>query len=244
MSMIGVLGGLGPAATVDFLQKLVRLTPASRDQEHIPVVTASLPHVPDRSSCILGLGPDPLPDLLRGMDLLNSVRVGVVAVPCNSAHHWYPQLSERCRAPIIHIAQACVDRIKQPAGSRVLVLATRGALRSGFYQQALMRADLQALEPDAQHMQPLVDRCIAQIKGGDLIGGGQSLGQVLAQARAMNVSALIMGCTEIPIAAEYCEATDMELADSSLALAQAVVDYAVQRRWHLAMADALPAVTT
>ena len=232
MSMVGVLGGLGPAATVDFLDKVVRLTPATRDQEHIPLVAACLPHVPDRSACILGQGPDPLPQLLRGIELLNSVGVGVVAIPCNSAHHWYAQLSERSRAPIIHIAQACVERLAQPAGTRVLVLATRGALLSGFYQRALERAGMVALEPDAQQMQGRVDDCIRQIKAGDLAAGGDSLGQVLEQASRLDVSAVIMGCTEIPIAAQHGPSHGLELADSSLALAAAVVDYAMRRGWH------------
>jgi len=239
MWKIGVLGGLGPAATVDFLDKLVRLTPASRDQEHIPVVAASLPHVPDRSACIMGHGPDPLPALLSGIELLNGIEgIGLVAMPCNSAHHWYNELSASCKVPIIHIAQACVERMNQPRGARVLVLATRGALRSGFYQRALADAGFIPLEPDAQEIQPLVDDCIREVKAGDAKAGGKSLSKVLALARSINVSAVIMGCTEIPIAAKHCETLGMELADSSLALAQAVVELALERRWNLAMVDA------
>lgn len=236
MSMIGVLGGMGPAATVDFLDKVVRLTPASRDQEHIPVIAASLPHVPDRSACILGIGADPLPSLLRGIDLLNGIGVGVVVVPCNSSHHWYDQLSAHAKAPVLHIAKACVERIAQPRGSRVLVLATRGALHSGFYQKALADAGLLAVVPDPDKVQPLVDDCIRLVKSGTLEKSGTSLGYVFALASEMQVSAVIMGCTEIPIAARYCDAFGLELVDSSLTLAQAVVDYAVERRWHLAMA--------
>lgn len=235
MSMIGVLGGLGPAATVDFLGKIVRLTPASRDQEHIPVLAASLPHVPDRSACILGHGADPLPHLLHGIDLLNDNKVGVIVVPCNSAHHWYTQLSQRAHVPIIHIAHACVERLAQSVGSRVLVLATRGALRSGFYQQALVQAGMVAVEPDPETEQPWVDDCIRQIKAGDLSAGAASLGRVLMQAKALDVTAVIMGCTEIPIAAQYCDDQGLQLADSSLTLAQAAVDYAVQRQWHRVM---------
>lgn len=237
MSMIGVLGGMGPAATVDFLDKVVRLTPASRDQEHIPVIAASLPHVPDRSAFILGTGKDPLPNLLRGIDLLNDMRVGVVVVPCNSSHHWYDELCARSKAPVLHIAQACVERIVQPRGSRVLVLATRGALRSGFYQRELAKVGLLAMAPDVNLIQPLVDDCIRQVKSGALEEAGVSLSRVLALAREMAISAVIMGCTEIPIAARYCQASGMELSDSSLALAQAAVNYAVERRWHLAMTD-------
>lgn len=237
MTMIGVLGGMGPAATVDLLDKLVRLTPASRDQEHIPVIAASLPHIPDRSACILGAGENPLPHLLRGIDILNNAGVGLVLVPCNSAHHWYEELCARSKAPVLHIAKACVERITQTQGSRVLILATRGALRSGFYQRELAKAGLLAMEPDPTLIQPLVDKCIQQVKSGAPEEAGKSLGGVLELATKMSVSAVIMGCTEIPIAARHCDSHGLEMADSSLALAEAAVNYAVERRWHLAMTD-------
>ena len=80
MSRIGILGGMGPSATVDFMDKIIQLTPATRDQEHLPVIVASLPQVPDRSSAILGHGDDPLPALLRGIDVLNQAAPGVIAL--------------------------------------------------------------------------------------------------------------------------------------------------------------------
>lgn len=239
MPMIGVLGGLGPAATVDFLDKVIRLTPARCDQEHIPVLTASMPHVPDRSAAILGAGPDPLPALLRGVDLLNSSGVSLVAIPCNSAHHWYDQLSERSRAPIVHIGRACVARLQVSKGSGVLVLATRGALHSGFYQRALHEAGLVPVEADSEQMQPLVDDCIQQVKAGNRTGGGACLEKVLTKARASGVSAVIMGCTEIPIAAQHSDHCGLALADSTLTLAQAVVEHALHRGWNQPLGDAV-----
>src|SRR4051812_12001569 len=163
MSRIGVFGGMGPAATVDFMDKLVRLTPARRDQEHIPVVVASFPHVHDRSRSILGVGADPLPQLLAGIDFLNSANVGVIAIPCNSSHHWYPQMSERAKAPILHIAQTCVGAIESGT-EKVAIFATRGALASGFYQQALEQRGLGWLVPPAEGAQINVDDCIRYIK--------------------------------------------------------------------------------
>ncbi|MDB5874548.1 MAG: aspartate racemase, partial [Ramlibacter sp.] len=112
MSRIGVFGGMGPSATVDFMDKLVQLTPAKRDQEHLPVIVASLPHIPDRSRSILGTGPDPLPQLLKGIDFLNTAGVGVIAIPCNSSHHWYGQMVAKSGVPILHIARSCVAAIE------------------------------------------------------------------------------------------------------------------------------------
>ena len=233
MSSIGVFGGMGPSATVDFMDKLVQLTPARRDQEHIPVVVASLPHIPDRSRSILGQGPDPLPLLLKGIEFLNGAGVGVIAIPCNSSHHWYAQMSRASKVPILHIARSCVAAINQDGGAqRVAIFATRGALASGFYQRELQERGIEFLVPDPQAAQALVDNCIREVKAGDVDAGGVSLGQAFKLAQEQGATAVIMGCTEIPIAARHTPSNGLRLVDSSLELARASVGYALERGWN------------
>jgi aspartate racemase len=231
MSRIGVFGGMGPAATVDFMDKLVRLTPARRDQDHLPVVVASFPHVHDRSRSILGVGPDPLPQLLQGIDFLNSAGVGLIAIPCNSSHHWYRQMSERSQVPILHIAKACVASLPRERTGKVAVFATQGALASGFYQEALDERDIVHGVPD-KPTQEFVNDCIRQVKAGDLEEGGASLGRALAVVKQQGATAVILGCTELPIAARHTDSLGLHLADSSLDLARAAVNYALEREWH------------
>jgi aspartate racemase len=230
MSRIGVFGGMGPSATVDFMDKLVQLTPAKRDQDHLPVIVASLPHIHDRSRAILGQGPDPLPQLLAGIDFLNQSGVGVIAIPCNSSHHWYAQMSARSKVPILHIAHACVAGI-DAADGKVAVFATRGALASGFYQEALAAKGIGFMVPE-DGGQTLVDSCIRQIKAGQLDEGGRSLGLALKQAKNEGAASVIMGCTEIPIAARHAEVLGLRLVDSSLELARASVNFALERGWN------------
>ncbi|WP_440533825.1 aspartate/glutamate racemase family protein [Variovorax sp. YR566] len=238
MSRIGVLGGMGPSATVDFMEKIIQLTPATRDQEHLPVIVANLPHVPDRSSAILGTGPDPLGALLAGIDVLNDIGVGVIAIPCNSSHHWYAQMVEHSRAPVIHIAQSCVAAIATTPGERpvrVAVLATRGALASGFYQQALRERGIDFLVPDATNGQDHVDACIRAVKGGDVQAGAAAFELALEALSATGATVVIMGCTELPIAAKAANAaghSTLMLIDSSLELARATVAFALDKGWN------------
>jgi aspartate racemase len=91
---LGILGGMGPLATVDFMRKVIDLTPATRDQDHIPMVVASIPQVPDRTAAILGDGESPLPVMLDAIRLLNLAAVDAVAIPCNTAHY---SSHRRCR---------------------------------------------------------------------------------------------------------------------------------------------------
>ncbi|MDB5871418.1 MAG: aspartate racemase, partial [Ramlibacter sp.] len=230
----GVFGGMGPSATVDFMDKLVQLTPAKRDQEHLPVIIASLPHIPDRSRSILGTGPDPLPQLLKGIEFLNDVGVGVIAIPCNSSHHWYRQMSAASRVPILHIARSCVAAIEQGGAQRVAIFATRGALASGFYQHELQERGIGYLVPDPRDTQVRVDDCIREVKAGDFTAAGASLGKAFQLAQEQGATAVIMGCTEIPIAARHTPSQGLRLVDSSLELARASVNYALERGWNKA----------
>lgn len=180
MSRIGVLGGMGPAASVDFLAKLVAVTPASRDQDHLPVIMASLPQIPDRTPAILGYGRDPLPELLAGVRLLNDAGAGLIAIPCSSSHHWYDALSAASRVPILHIARVAVAQV--PREGRVLILATRGALASGFFQRELAARGVAFEIPADAPDQGAVDECIRLVKCGRHEHAGERLGFVLARA--------------------------------------------------------------
>jgi aspartate racemase len=232
MSRIGVFGGMGPAATVDFLDKLVKLTPASRDQDHLPVIVASLPHIHDRSNAILSQGRDPLPQLLAGIETLNRADVGVIVIPCNSSHHWFDQMSRSSKAPVLHIASSCVEAISPSAGARVAIFATRGTLASGFYQRELVGRGMDFLLPDAEGAQIQVDACIREVKAGRMEAGAQHLTQACQDAVRCGATTLIMGCTEIPLASKYADVSGLVLIDSTLELARASVAFAMARGWN------------
>jgi aspartate racemase len=232
MSRIGVFGGMGPLATVDFMEKLVRLTPAERDQEHIPIIVANLPHIHDRSRAILGMGRDPLPQLLDGIDLLNHAGVGVIAIPCNSSHHWFEQLRVRSKVPLLHIAEASVAAVSKVGAVRVVIFGTRGALVSGFYQRALEAQGFDYFVPDTDGAQADVDICIREIKAGNFELGGAALSRACLAAARAGATVLIMGCTEIPIASRHADTAGLMLVDSSLELARASVAYALERGWN------------
>lgn len=233
MFKIGVLGGMGPAATADFLTKLVQLTPARCDQDHLPVVVANLPHVPDRSRAIMGGGADPLPAMCASIDLLVQAGCGVIAVPCNTSHHWHADLAKHSQMPVLHIAKASVAAVG--TARTTAILGTQGCLQSGFYQRIVAEHGGVCHVPDAQSLQPLIDASIAAVKAGDLAGGARFLSQVLSHLAANRVDAVVLACTELPLAALGCEPAcyaGMTLVDSTLELARVSVQYGLDRGWN------------
>jgi aspartate racemase len=201
--MPGVLGGMGPAATVDFLAKLIRLNPARRDQHHLPLIVISDPRVPDRVGPIVaGSGPSPLPALLAGLRTLERAGAQAIAIPCHTAHHWYPELAAATARPILSIVDATLAelaRLDVPPGPLGL-LATEATLKAGLYQQRLAAAGHPPLIPAPAIIEKNVLPAIALIKQGRAAEAAPLLACALAHLNAAGAGYVLLACTELPLA--------------------------------------------
>ena len=139
--ILGVLGGMGPLASAQFMVRLTLLTPATRDQDHIPTVLWSDPRVPDRTVGRLSGGADPLPWLLRGIEGLQQAGCTAIAIPCNTAHGWYDTMRDAARVPILHIVDAAAVELGRLGirPGRIGVMGTQATLAMRLYQDRLVR---------------------------------------------------------------------------------------------------------
>ena len=142
MKTLGIIGGMGPQATIDLYQKITDHTAATRDQDHLHILIDSYPQIPDRTAHICGSGDDPLPYLVRSARRLEAAGAELLLMPCNAAHHYIRALRERTILPFLHIADCAIAALSTrcPPGSRVAVLSTRGTRHSGIYRDALQQA--------------------------------------------------------------------------------------------------------
>jgi aspartate racemase len=228
--MLGIIGGMGPEATVDFYREVIRLTPASRDQEHIPVLIYSNPQVPERTKAILEGGESPLPLMIETARLLERSGAGLLAMPCNTAHYYFEPLQASVRIPILNMIEQAVQAFLQrvPEGRRVGLLATSGTVQSGIYQQTFLRHTVEVLAPDAAGQSAIMGG-IGEIKAGthndDTARRFEAIGARLVRAGAQ---AVILGCTEIPLAFNEGRAGYLSL-NATRVLAQAAVNWALER---------------
>ena len=107
---IGILGGMGPAATADMLNKFVRFRHAGQDQQHIPIIACSIPDIPDRSACLLSGGPSPYDYLERYLHMLETAGAECIVIPCNTAHYWFDRLQHSAHAEMINILDATLAK--------------------------------------------------------------------------------------------------------------------------------------
>jgi aspartate racemase len=227
--VLGVLGGMGPLASAHFMIRLTLLTPAARDQDHIPTVLWSDPRVPDRSAGKLGGGPDPLPLLLRGIAGLRQAGCGAIAIPCNTAHGWYEEMQAEVGCPILHIVEAAAAELRHLGiAGAVGVMGTPRTLAMRLYQDRLARQGWDCLTPTQAEMDRLVIPAIAQVKANQVAEAYAPLAEVVLSLAARGVAAVVLGCTEIPLGLQAgpAETLGVPLVDTIDSLARAAIRWA------------------
>lgn len=197
---VGILGGMGPEATAEFYRKLIELTPAANDQEHLPVIMLSDPRVPDRTDYILGSGQPFLPFLRQLACDLERYGADFIAMPCNTAHLFWQELSDAVGIPFLNILEETVDEIESTVGSdsvQIGVLATVGTIRSVLYQTALRKRGITALIPP-ESVQREVHGVIKSVKAD--VQREDSRKRVEGAVQALcdeGADGVILGCTEL-----------------------------------------------
>lgn len=230
--VVGVLGGMGPLATIDFMHKMLSATPASSDQEHVPMVVSSIPQVPDRTAAWRGEGDSPLAAMLASGRRLAEAGAGMVVMPCNTAHLWFDALSSELGLPMLHLVDAALAEAVSVAGrgARIGLLATEATLNSGLYQQRESAgAGFHWLQPTARQCAELVMPGIAAVKAGDLVRGAALLQQAAGLLADSGAQALVLGCTEIPLVLNPAT-SPLPVIDATAALARRAVAWSLAQR--------------
>lgn len=229
MEVVGVLGGMGPLATIDFMRKVLDATPATRDQDHVPMLVSCLPQIPDRTAAFRGAGDSPLDAIVDCGRRLESAGADLIVMPCNTAHLWFDAVQARLQRPMLHLVDAALREALALAGAqaRLGLLATDATIASGLYiNRRLPDAPAPAwLLPTAGEMLEQVMPGIEAVKAGRLEAGQALLGEAAQALARRGADVLVLGCTEIPLVLEAA-ACNRPVVDATAALAREVVTYA------------------
>ena len=224
MQRLGILGGMGPAASAEFVTRLIKQTHATCDQEHVPFVLWNEPRIPDRSTDMQAGNADPLPLLQDGIRGLKNAGCDRVVIPCNSAHFWYDELC-KLGVPIIHIVDSIatelcdLDLEKETIG----VLGTQGTIEHGIYQYRLERQGWKCIVPDRSEMDFFVQPAIDLIKAGKIAESQVLLMKVIHSLIDRGARAVVLGCTELPLAIHTGQEQGVPIVNSIDSLVQAVI---------------------
>lgn len=216
--ILGVLGGLGPQATVYFSDMVVRFTEAAADQEHIPMIILNDTEIPDRTAYILGTSDvSPLPKMIADAKLLESAGCSMIVIPCNTAHFFYDEVEKNVSIPIINIidetVRYCVE--STPGIKTIGLLATEGTVQSGSYKRYTDKYGVELITPDEEDEKKLMSIIYDQVKAGqsaDIF----AFSEIISDLKRRGADVIVLGCTELSIInREYgLTARDREIIDS------------------------------
>jgi len=229
---VGILGGMGPAATIRLYEEITARTPVRCEQDHIQLLIDSNPATPDRTDALLHGGADPVPELLAAVRRLIAAEADFLAIACNTAHAWYDQIAEAASVPVLHLIRIAVEAARQRLGGSgaVGVLATEGTLAAGLYQAALAEAAMEAVLP-AEASRREVMKAIGLVKAGGPERIEQARCIALAEAtRLVDAGAhcILLGCTDLSVILRESDLS-VPVIDSTVALADRIIAVATGR---------------
>lgn len=196
---LGVIGGLGPMATAYFLELIVAMTDAKRDQEHPEIIVMNIPSIPDRTAYILGKsGENPVVPMVTLGNQMKALGVGAIATPCITAHYFHEQLQDGTGLPVIHAIRATAATMKNAGICRVGLMATDGTVQSGIFQREVEAAGMEMILPSAPSQAKVMSIIYDYVKAG--IAPDMSLFEDVRQELFGNgAQVIVLGCTELSL---------------------------------------------
>ena len=199
--LVGVIGGMGPEATVDFMSRVLQVTPATVDQDHVRMIVDHNPHIPSRQHAICGDGESPGPAIAQMASGLQRAGADFLVMPCNLAHAWQNDIAASVRIPFISMVDVSVAATLDRSGedSAVGLMTTPGCFRAGLYQSALAdvgRSVVLQTDDELDATLSLVAQIKSGIKSDDVALRLRALVECLIKRGA---KVLIAACTEFPL---------------------------------------------
>jgi len=202
--IIGILGGMGPEATVDLFYKIVKLTPVEKDQDHFRIIIDNNPKIPDRTNAIMGNGKNPLPELVATAQNLEKAGADFIIMPCNTAHFFISEIQQSIKIPILNMIKETAHHIKSifPSIKNVGLLATKGTYKTGLYNSFFKEKNIKIFSPSPSEQEKIM-KVIYKVKSGILSEEMKKQMIVISEEQIKKgAEAMIAGCTEIPLILE------------------------------------------
>ena len=223
---IGIIGGMGPMATVDLFRKIVDLTDSDTDRGHLRVVIDSNTNIADRTAAILHGGEDPLPEMVRAALNLERMGADVLVMGCNTAHYFYPDICRFVRTPFLNMLEETAKEAKRRGYSAVALLATDGTVRSGVYEQVFEKEGVALVTPEEAEQKEVMALIYEGIKAGKTTWDTAKITAALENLARQGAKAVVLGCTELPLAfPQYGIESPLPLLDPTEIVARSAITF-------------------
>ena len=221
---IGILGGMGPLATVDLFRRIVEMADSPNDQGHPRVLIDSNTNISHRTAAILNGGAAPLPEMVRSALLLERGGADVLIMCCYTPHNFSPEICRFVHLPFLNMLEETAKAALDKGFKSVGLLATDGTIRSGVYAREFEHHGIELLTPGPEGQKALMEMIYSGVKAGKTTWPTEAVAQVLSDLAGRGARAAVLGCTELPLAFEnYRIESPLPLLDPTAILAKSAL---------------------
>lgn len=220
--IIGILGGMGPAATADLFSKIIVSTKAANDQEHLHVIIDSNTSIPDRTEALIHGGEEPTEQLTLSARRLAAAGAELIAMPCNTAHGFYDAVCAAVDIPVLHMIRLTAQELLLKGIKCAGLLATDGTVQSGIYERCFEGSGIELLTPAPAAQAAVMQLTYEGVKAGRRDFDTSEFKKAAQELLDRGAQTLILGCTELPPAFEMYDLHYPHI-DPTLVLARAAV---------------------
>ncbi|WP_371367272.1 Aspartate racemase [Sporomusa rhizae] len=227
MLTVGILGGMGPMATVDLFAKIIECTPASVDQDHLKILIYNNPQIPSRVKAILDGTESPREELIRSAQVLEKAGASLIVMPCNTAHYWYQDIQNAVKIKIINMIENTADAINaEEVKDKIMLFASDATVKTRLYQEVFLAKNI-CLQVPASQEQQIIAKAIDETKAGKIENNPylDMIEDTIVKYQQTGINSFIAGCTEIPLLFKHIKKNCNKI-DPTLLLAKAVVKQA------------------
>jgi aspartate racemase len=217
---VGIIGGMGPKATNQFLDRLTELTYADKDQDHVRYILYNDPEIPNRIEAYFHNGESPVNSINRGIDFMKKNGIQTVGIPCNTVHIWFNQFHKGIN--VLNMIDLTVGAVLESGFKKPGILATTATIESGLYIKDLKKAGINPVIPDREEN---VMMAVQDVKLGNIAQGKERLIPVISELESKGADSIILACTEIPVILNSAD-TELTLIDSDRLLAEKLISAA------------------
>ena len=198
MKTVGIIGGMGPLATVHLFERIVLRTKAQKDQEHIRVIIDNNTNIPDRTKAILGDGENPVEELVVSARILENSGADFLIMPCNTAHYFIEDIKKCVHIPFINMPEETVKYTYDKYGKDTVVgiMATDGTIKSKIYENYYCKLGIKTVVP-IKTQEKVMEFIYDVIKKGNYNAGTDLLFECVNELKDLGATVFLLGCTEL-----------------------------------------------
>lgn len=197
--IVGIVGGMGPMATVEVFKKIVEHTDSNYDQGHIRILIDDNPQIPDRTQAILNHDKSPVREICKSANGLVGLGAEMILIPCNTSHYFFDEIQQEIPVEVINMVSETAGELAQKNIKCAGLLATTGTITGRIYHKYFEEKGINLISPTGEDQEAVMDFIYSGVKASNHVYNTERFNKTVNHLLSLGAETLVLGCTELPV---------------------------------------------